>query len=361
VIPYGHQSVDDDDIAAVVSVLKGEWLTQGPTVDDFELAVAARVGAGYAVAFSSGTAALHAAAAVAGLGPGDRVATSALTFVASANCARYVGATPVFVDIDPETLNLDPRLVPQADALIAVHYAGLPVNLRALHHRSRIVIEDASHAIGAETPDGPVGNCAQSDMCVFSFHPVKTVTTAEGGMVTTNDASLAGGLRRFRNHGIVRTTQPGAWAYDVASLGFNYRLSDLHAALGLSQLRKLDRFLDRRDHLALRYHELLVGMPVTTPPEAPHGVRHGRHLFPIRLGNRDRVFSGLRSRGIGVQVHYVPLYAHSSLSEFASDGRASFPNTEAAYSQLISLPLFPGLSDAEQEMVVDALGKELAK
>lgn len=359
-IPYGHQSVDDDDIAAVTAVLKGDRLTQGPAVVEFEDALAARVGAAHAIAFSSGTAALHGAAAAAGLGAGDTVATSALTFVASANCARYVGATPVIVDIDPTTLNLDPSLLPRAlDALVAVHYAGYPMDLGALPSRPRVVIEDASHAIGAATPDGPVGNCAHSDMTVFSFHPVKTVTTGEGGAVTTNDVHLAERLRRFRSHGTVVTPERGAWAYDVESLGFNYRLSDLHAALGTSQLGKLDRFLARREHLARRYHVLLADLPVVLPPDVPAGYRHGRHLFPVQVAERRRVFDGLRRRGIGVQVHYVPLYEHSSLAGSHAGGAARFPATAAVYAGLLSLPLFPALREDEQDAVVAALAQEV--
>jgi dTDP-4-amino-4,6-dideoxygalactose transaminase len=241
VIPYGRQCIDDDDVEAVVKVLRGDFLTQGPMVEHFEEQLAATVEARYAVAFSNGTAALHAACAAAGLGAGDLVVTTPLTFVASANCARYVGASVDFVDIEPGTLNLDPSLVPaHADALVAVHFAGLPVALDRLAHRPRVVLEDAAHAIGARTPDGPVGNGAHSDMTTFSFHPVKTVTTGEGGAVTTNDPALAERLRRFRSHGVVHKPEQGGWYYEVETLGFNYRLTDLHAALGASQLTKLD-------------------------------------------------------------------------------------------------------------------------
>ena len=360
-IPYGHQSIDDDDIAAVVAVLKGDWLTQGPMVEEFERDLAIRVGAMFAVAFSSGTAALHAAAAVGDLGPGDTVATSALTFAASANCARYVGARPVLVDIDESTLNIDLDQVPTGiDGLVAVHFAGLPVDLRRMTRRPRLVIEDASHAIGAETPDGPVGNCAHSDMCVFSFHPVKTITTGEGGMVTTNDARLADRLRRFRSHGAVPTPERGPWAYDVTSLGFNYRMSDIHAALGVSQLRKLEHFLQRRAALAHSYQAALVEAPVMLPPTAPHGFQHGLHLFPVRVGNRARVFAGMQRRGVGVQVHYVPLYAHQLMADAAGRGEASFPHTAAVYRDLMSLPLFPDLTEGEQSYVVSSLLEEVA-
>jgi len=354
VIPYGRQSIDDDDIAAVVEVLKGDWLTQGPTVAAFEEALAVTVGARHAVAYSNGTAALHGAVAAAGLGPGDTVATSPLSFVASANCARYVGARVEFVDIDPATYNLDPRAVSGVDGLVAVHYAGLPIDLAALPQRPRVVIEDAAQALGAMTPDGPVGNCAHSDMCAFSFHPVKSITTAEGGAVTTNSDELADRLRAFRSHGIVKRPSAEGWKYDIDSLGYNYRLTDVHAALGRAQLRKLDRFIDRRNALADRYRSLLAGFPLTLPPAAPKGRRHAYHLFAIRLDNRLYVYNALHAAGIAVQVHFVPIYRHAL---YAADGLlpGSYPNTEAAYAGLLSLPLYPDLTDDEQDRVVAAL------
>lgn len=354
VIPYGRQDVDDDDIAAVVAVLKGDWLTQGPTVQAFEELIADRVQAKYAVAFANGTAALHGATAVAGIGPGDTLVTSPLTFVASANCGRYVGASVVLVDVDPDTLLVDLQAVPQTcDALVAVHYAGLPVDLRQIRHPPRIVIEDAAHALGASTADGPVGNCARSDMCVFSFHPVKHVTTGEGGVVTTNSPQLADLLRRFRSHGATPNPDEGGWAYDVLDEGFNYRLTDIQAALGISQLSKLDRFVARRRELADRYRALLADVPVTLPPGDADGSMHSYHLFPVQLDDRKRVYDDLRAKGIGVQVHYVPVYRHT---RFADLGPASrYPHAERAYQRLLSLPLFPALTDQEQDAVVDAL------
>ena len=355
-IPYGRQAVDDDDIAAVVQAMKGDWLTQGPHVEEFEQALVAATGAGHAIAFSSGTAALHAAAAVAGLGPGDVVATSPLSFVASANCALFVGARATFVDIDPNTLNLDPERVPVAlDGLVAVHYAGLPVDLSALAHRPRVVIEDAAHALGATTPDGPVGNCAHADLCTFSFHPVKAVTTGEGGAVTTNSGALANGLRAFRSHGVVRQPNAGGWSYDIAALGFNYRLSDIQAALGTSQLTKLDRFIVRRNELAGRYRELLAGLPIVLPPAAPAGWRHAYHLFPVRVEDRRRVYDAMLAAGVGVQVHYVPIPALS----LHGGSVAEWPAAEAACATLLSLPLFPTLSTDEQDRVVGALADAL--
>lgn len=354
-IPYGRQSIDEDDAAAVMRVLKGDWLTQGPHIEEFEAALVEATGARFAVAFANGTAALHAAAAVAGLGPGDRVATSALTFAASAACAAYVGAWPCFLDIERETLNLDPSLVsPAHDALVAVHYAGLPVDLSRLSHRPRVVIEDASHALGARTSDGPVGNCARSDLCTFSFHPVKTVTTGEGGAVTTNSPELAARLRSFRNHGMVRKPEIGGWYYEIETLGYNYRLTDIQAALGSSQLSRLESFVERRNALAQRYTSLLAGTDIETPPPAPPGGRHAYHLFPVRVGERRVVYDRLRSAGIGVQVHYVPMYRHPLYAPYA-DGPGSFPATEAAYAGLLSLPMFPALSDAQQDFVVQSL------
>jgi dTDP-4-amino-4,6-dideoxygalactose transaminase len=327
VIPYGRQAIDDDDVEAVVKVLRSDFLTQGPVVVEFEEKLAALTDARYAVAFANGTAALHAACAAAELGPGDLVMTSPLTFVASANCARYVGAQVDFVDIDPDTLNLDPRRVPaRATALVAVHFAGLPVDLRALAHRPRVVIEDAAHAIGACTPDGPVGNCAHSDMTTFSFHPVKTVTTGEGGAVTTNDPELARRLRTFRSHGITQHPEVAGWYYEADSLGYNYRLTDIQAALGVSQLGKLERFVARRNLLAARYRDLLDDLPVQLAPEAPSGVVHGRHLYPVRLDDRARVYTSMRAGGIGVQVHYVPVTHHPTFG-IDHESRARFPAT----------------------------------
>jgi UDP-4-amino-4,6-dideoxy-N-acetyl-beta-L-altrosamine transaminase len=353
VIPYGHQSIDDDDITAVVDVLRGDWLTQGPHITDFEAKLCAVTGARHAVAFANGTAALHGAAAAAGLGPGTVVATSALSFVASANCAYYVGADVEFVDIDPGTLNLEPASVPASvDALVAVHFAGLPVDLAALAHRPRVIIEDAAHALGAATADGPVGNCARSDLCCFSFHPVKAITTGEGGAVTTNDDDLADNLRRFRNHGIQPRPDVAPWYYEVVDRGFNYRMTDIQAALGASQLDRLAAFVLRRNEIAAHYREALADLPVELPPAADAPNRHAYHLFPIRVDERRRVFDGLRGAGIHVQVHYVPIHHHPIVT---ARGTWHLPNTDAAYEQLISLPCYPDLRDEDQHKVIDVL------
>jgi UDP-4-amino-4,6-dideoxy-N-acetyl-beta-L-altrosamine transaminase len=359
-IPYGRQQVDDDDIAAVVAVLRGDWLTQGPAVERFEAALCEVTGARFAVAFANGTAALHGALWAAGLGPGDLVATSPLSFAASANCATYVGADVTFVDIDPTTLNLDTRAVPECDALVAVHYAGLPVDLPALGTRPRVVVEDAAHALGARTPDGPVGNCARSDLCCFSFHPVKAITTGEGGAVTTNAPELADRLRRFRSHGMVARPDEGGWYYEIDEIGWNYRITDLQCALGTSQLAKLERFVTRRNDLAARYRRLLSDVPVELPPEAPAGGRHAYHLFPVRVPQRRDVYDAMRAAGIGVQVHYVPIHRHPAYARrgFAPE---QYPETERAYAGLLSLPLHPGLTEADQDAVVAALRAALPR
>lgn len=357
-IPYGRQSLDEDDVRAVTDVLRGDWLTQGPHIERFEHALAGVTGAKEAVVFANGTAALHGAVVAATLGPGDLVATSSLSFAATAACALYAGATPVFVDIDPATLSIDTRRLPaDADAVIVVHFAGRPVELDFGSRRPPVVIEDAAHALGGRTPDGPIGNCARSDMCVFSFHPVKSITSAEGGAVTTNQPQLAERLRRFRNHGMVRRPDLGGWVYEIAELGFNYRLTDVQAALGVSQLGKLERFIDRRNDLAERYGQLLAGLPVAVPPAAPAGSRHAYHLYPVQVDNRREVYDTMRAAGIGVQVHYVPIHHHPLYARFGRP--ADLPVTEAVYERILSLPLFPDLSHEQQDRVVEALKEAL--
>jgi dTDP-4-amino-4,6-dideoxygalactose transaminase len=353
-IPYGRQHVDEGDVEAVAAVLRSDWLTQGPTVERFERAVANHVGALHAVAFSSGTAALHGAAHVAGLGPGDLVATSPLTFIASANCARYVGATPYLVDIDPTTWNLDLATVPdEVTATVPVHYAGLPVDLAGWTRPTEFVIEDAAHALGATTSDGPVGNCARSQMTCFSFHPVKPITTAEGGMVTTNDADLAERLRRFRSHGTERRPDEGGWAYAAVELGFNYRLSDVHAALGLHQLPKLEGFINRRNEIAAHYRDRLSGT-VGLPPAAPAGSRHGYHLFAVLVPERRRVYDELRAAGVAVQVHYVPVH-HHPVGACAVRPPEGLPICDGVYDQVLSLPIYPDLTDEQVDEVIRAV------
>lgn len=372
-IPYGRQTVEDDDVAAVVEVLQGDWLTQGPSVRAFEEACAAACDAPYAVAFSSGTAALHAAAHVAGLGPGDELVTSAITFAASANCGAYVGATPTFADIDPATWNVSAAtvadvLTTRTRAIVPVHFAGLPApiaEIRAAVGDGITIIEDAAHAIGALTPDGPVGACHHSDMAVFSFHPVKAITSGEGGMVTTRSEQLALRLREFRSHGMVRDRarlrhEDGGWYFEQQELGFNYRLTDIQAALGRSQLAKLERFIARRNEVADRYRDLLGDIAeLELAPGAPPGARHAYHLFVVRhregAAARKRLYDGLHERGILAQVHYLPAYRHPFYRDAYGYREGLCPAAEEYYAGCLSLPCFPALSDAEQELVAAAV------
>lgn len=353
-IPYGRQSVSQEDIDAVVKVLKSDWLTQGPAIEQFEQAVADYVDAEYAVAFSSGTAALHGAAWAAGLGPGDVAYTTPLTFMATSNAARYVGAQPALIDISLDTWNLDLSLLPEdAHAVFPVHYAGLPVDLAepGWVKRPKVVIEDAAHALGAHTPDGPVGNCAHSDMTCFSFHPVKPITTGEGGMVTTNNSELAERLRRFRTHGIVRTPDKGPWHYEISELGHHYRMTDIQAALGLSQMGRLDSFVARRNEIATRYRSELSTLDITLPPPGPEGFLHGYHLFAVRVPNRARAFAEFQEVGVRVQVHYVPVH-HHPISRDLDNSPDSYLHTEWLYEGLISLPIHPRLTDQQFEHVI---------
>lgn len=367
-IPYGRQSVDEDDIAEVVRVLRGDWLTQGPDVAAFEQEFAAACDAPYAVAFSSGTAALHGAAFAAGVGPGDTVVTSAITFAASANCAAYLGATPVFADIDPATWNVSAETcaaagAARARAVIPVHFAGLPApvqEIRAVVGDGTAIIEDAAHAVGAHVDGVPVGSCQHSDMAIFSFHPVKTMTTGEGGMVTTRDEGLRDRLLRFRTHGIVAapdTPGEGGWFQEQHDLGFNYRLTDLQSALGRSQLRKVGGFVSRRNEIAARYRAALgdVDGLVLSPP-APPGSLHAHHLFVIWLeagaDARRALYDRLRAAGVLVQVHYVPVYRHPWYRQTYGYAPGLCPEAERYYAGCLSLPCFPTLSDAEQDHVI---------
>jgi perosamine synthetase len=403
-LPYGRHVIDDDDVAAVVAALRSDWLAGGgPRVAQFEAAIAARVGAPFAVAVSSATAGLHLAAIAAGLGPGDEVITTPLTFAASANCILYAGATPVFADVRADSLNLDPaqverRLTPRTAAIIAVDYAGLPADLdelRAIAARASarradgrrvLLIEDAAHALGARYRDRPVGSIA--DLTVFSFHPVKHIATGEGGLVTTDDPRLAARLRRLRNHGIstdARDRQAAAqWYYEMVELGFNYRLTDIQAALGLSQLGKLDRFLARRDAIARRYEARLSGHRALRLPARLPDRTHAWHLYPIRLrahasigdaapatarqqtesdvaALRDRVYAAMHAQRIGVQVHYIPVYLHPYYRWRFGDQQGSCPVAEAAYQGLLSLPIFPAMSDSDVDDVVSALEQALSQ
>lgn len=356
-IQYGRQSVNDADISAVVEVLRSDWLTQGPSVEQFERAVSDYVGAEYAVAFSSGTAALHGAAWATGLGPGMSGAVPALTFAASAHCLRYVGAGIELIDIDLKSYNIDFRGLPPVDAVIPVHFAGLPVDLRQIGGAApAVVIEDAAHALGSRTPDGPVGRSPHSDVTCFSFHPVKPITSGEGGMAVTNNSDIAERLRRFRSHGIVRKPEHGAWYYEVEHLGYHYRMTDLQAALGTSQMRRLDEFIQRRNEIAQRYRDRLQFLPVTLPPPAPEGFTHGYHLFPILVEGRRRIFDELHKRGVAVQVHYVPLHKHPVNKHLRS---THLKNSDFVYERILSLPIHPSLTEEDQDYVVNCLEESI--
>jgi UDP-4-amino-4,6-dideoxy-N-acetyl-beta-L-altrosamine transaminase len=372
-IPYGRQTIEDDDVAAVVEVLRGDWLTQGPNVRAFEEACAEACDVPNAVAFSSGTAALHAAAHVAGVEPGDELMTSAITFAASANCGAYVGATPTFADIDPATWNVSAKtvteaLTPRTRAVVPVHFAGLPApvaEIRAAVGDRVTIIEDAAHAIGALTPEGPVGSCRHSDMAVFSFHPVKTITSGEGGMVCTRSEEMARELREFRSHGMVKDRtrlerEEGGWYSEQQELGFNYRLTDIQSALGRSQLAKLERFVARRNEVADRYRNLLGDVAeLELAPAATPGYRHAHHLFVVRHRGgeaaRRRLYDGLHERGILAQVHYLPVYRHPFYRDTYGYAEGLCPAAEAYYAGCLSLPCFPTLTDAEQELVAAAV------
>ena len=376
-LPYGRQSIDESDIEAVVETLRSDWLTTGPKVAEFEEAMAAWVGAKHAVSFSSGTAALHAAAFTAGLRPGDEAITSPLTFAATANCVLYQGATPVFADVLDDTLNLDPELVaaritPRTKAILPVDYAGHPADLDSFlqlaDRHGLLVIEDACHALGAEYRGRRVGSVAH--MTVFSFHPVKHLTTGEGGMVTTDNPDFAEILRRFRNHGIssdARQRQSaGQWHYEMVLLGFNYRLTDIACALGLQQMKKLETNLARRRQIAARYAAEFDNMPGVFPPRTRRDVNPAWHLYPIRLdlsklsAGRAEVFQALRAENIGVNVHYIPVHRHPYYRDrFGYEG-GGYPVAEAAYECLISLPMFHGMTDGDVRDVIRALGKVLA-
>jgi perosamine synthetase len=378
-IPYGRQTIGEDDIAAVVGVLRGDWLTQGPEVAAFEGDFATACDATYAVAFSSGTAALHGAAFAAGVGPGDELVSSALTFAASANCGAYLGATPRFADIETATWNVSPEtvhavLTPKTRALVAVDFAGLPVDLPALREAigtEVTIIEDAAHALGASVEGVPVGSCQTADMSVFSFHPVKAITSGEGGMVTTRSAALRDKLTLFRSHGITKDadllelSDEGGWHQEQHALGFNYRLTDLQSALGRSQLRKLDSFVERRNEIARRYREALAEIDeIELPPEAPPGTVHAYHIFVIRLRDgaaaRRRLYDGLRERDIYPQVHYRPVHLHPWYRKTYGTAAGLAPVAENVYAGCLSLPCFPTLTDGEQQSVVDAIREVLA-
>ncbi len=390
-IPYARQQVDQADIEAVVAVLRADFLTQGPVVPRFEQAVAARARAAHAVAFNSATSALHAACLALNLRPGDRLWTVPNTFVASANCARHCGALVDFVDIDPATWNMSVTelqaklLRAQRDGtlpkvVVPVHFGGQPTEQEQIHALSCEygfrLIEDASHALGAARHGEPVGSCRWSDVTVLSFHPVKIITTGEGGMALTNDAELAAAMAMLRSHGVTRDPRrferaplpqgdgapPDPWYYEQQLLGFNFRLTDIHAALGLSQLERLEEFVSRRNALASRYQKMLQGLPLRLPTVQPAN-RSAFHLYVVRLNGADgdvrrRVCTALRRRGIGANVHYLPVHLQPYYRGLGFR-EGQFPEAEAHGESAITLPLYPGLEEAQQDEVAAALRQEL--
>lgn len=367
-IPYGKQTIDQDDIQAVVDVLKSDFLTTGPKIAEFEQTVADYVGAKYAVAISNGTSALHAACFAAGIGPGDEVITTPLTFAASANCVLYCGGTPVFADVDPKTYNIDPedirrKITDRTKAIIAVHLAGQPCDMDAIHSIAHeyglIVIEDGAHALGSVYKGKKVGSL--SDMTTFSFHPVKPITTGEGGMIVTDNEEFYKKMALFRSHGITRddsmmTRNDGPWFYQQFDLGYNYRITDIQCALGCSQMKKLDRFLARRKEIVARYNEAFADCDNIITPYQLSDTESGWHLYIVQVKNCDRrqVFEAMREKGIGVNVHYIPVYMHPYYQEHGYEN-VHCASAEEIYSHIISLPLYPGLTSEQQDYVIDTL------
>ena len=386
-IPYGRQSISPEDIQAVVKVLQSDWLTTGPSVEAFETAVAEYCGACYAVAVNSATSALHSACMALGLQKGDVLWTTPNTFVASANCALYCGADVDFVDIDPQTYNMSITALRQKleaekengrlpKVLVPVHFSGQPCDMRGIAVLAKeygfAVIEDASHAIGATYEASRIGNCQYSDMTVFSFHPVKIITTAEGGMVTTQNQQLAERLHLYRSHGITRDPanmqgdSHGDWYYQQIDLGYNYRITDLQCALGTSQMKRIDTFLTRRREIAAIYDRELQGLPVLLPKQQKN-VQSAWHLYVIQIDEskagktRKEVFDFLRSKGIGVNVHYIPVHTQPYYQQKFGFQNGDFPVAEAYYRQAISLPMYAELSQEQQKQVIHVLIEALTK
>jgi perosamine synthetase len=376
-LPYGHQTIDDEDIRAVVEVLQSDWLTTGPKVREFETAFAACLGAGEAVAVSSGTAALHAAMHALGISPGDEVIVASMTFAASANCVVYCGATPVFADVESQALLIDPKdvetkITPRTRAIIAVDYAGQPCDYDALRDVAAryglALVADACHSLGAVYKGRAVGTLA--DLNVFSLHPVKAMTTGEGGVITTSGREFANALRRFRNHGVstdhFERDRRGSWFYEMVALGYNYRISDIQCALGVSQLDKLTGWLKRRRAIASRYDLAFAELAGIRPLRVDAAVEHAYHLYVVQLdearlnADRGRVFAALRAENIGVNVHYLPVHLQPYYREKFATREGMCPHAETAYKKILSLPLFPAMTDDDVEDVIEALWKVMS-
>ena len=373
-LPYGRHEIDDDDVAAVARVLRSDWLTSGPLVAEFEAAFARLTGAEYAVAVSNGTAALHAAMFALGIGPGDEVIVPPMTFAASANAVVYQGGTPVFADVDPGTLLIDPAKVaatitPKTRAIVAVDYGGQPCDYDAITQvigpRRIAIVADACHSIGARERGRPVGTLA--DLSAFSLHPVKHVTTGEGGVVTTADPEMAARMRTFRNHGITtdhrQRSEKSSWIYEIVELGYNYRLTDIQCALGLSQLSKLHARIERRQAIAREYDRAFASIGEVSPLALRADVSHAYHLYVVRADtskldcDRAMLFGALRREGIGVNVHYIPVHLHPFYRQRFGFGPGLCPVAEAAYEQVITLPMFPAMTARDVQDVVEAVTK----
>ena len=373
-LPSGQQEVDDDDINAVTAILRSVWLTTGPCIEAFEEAVTQYVGARHGVAVSSGTAALHAAMHALAIGPGDEVIVPPLTFVATANAVLFQGGRPVFADIDPDTLLLQPaqveaRITPRTKAVIAVDYAGQPCEYDALRkicdRHDLALVADACHALGAQYKGRRVGTLA--DLTVFSFHPVKHITTGEGGMIVTRRADLAATMRQFRNHGITtdhrQRAERGTWQYEMVTLGYNYRITDFQCALGKSQLQKLPQWLARRQKIASLYDESCARLPAVKPLRVLGNRSHAYHLYVVQVdanylrAGRATIFSALRAEGIGVNVHYMPVHLHPYYQQRFGYRSGEYPVAEEAYTRLLSLPISQGMSTHDTEDVVRAIHK----
>jgi len=374
-IPYGRHYIDSDDIKEVTKVLRSDWITQGPKIEEFEEKLAHYCGAKYAVVVSSGTAALHIACLVAGIKPGEEVITTPVTFVASANCILYCGGKPVFADIQEDTANIDPeeirkKITKKTKAIIPVHYAGQPCDLKEIQEIAKrhnlTVIEDAAHALGAEYKGSKIGSCKYSDMTIFSFHPLKSITTGEGGAILTNSKEYYEKLIMFRQHGVTKDrtkfkfNNDANWYYEMHYLGYNYRLTDIQCALGLSQLRKLDKFIKRRRQIAQIYNKELSKLDGIELPVGKKGVKSARHLYTIRIkGNKRRkIFEALRKRGIGVHLHYIPVYLQPYYQQLGYR-KGACPVAENYYNRAITLPLYPKMRDKDVKSVVRILSNTL--